>query len=256
MPLLGKQPEITEHLRKELLTKYLPETPTSIVVLSAHWECPIVSITSSTNPPMLYDYSGFPPESYQYQYPAPGSAELANKIQGLLEQHGIKSQLDDKRGFDHGVFVPLMLMYPNPIIPVVCVSLDASLSIEKNLEIGSALQSLREEGVLILGSGYTFHNMDGFFNPTNEILSASAEFNTWLKETMTSRDDNDGVDAMVLKTKLLEWEKAPCARLCHPREEHLLPLFMTAAAAGWNSKAEVIYESTELGITVSGYLFH
>ena len=254
MPLLGKQPEITHHLRKELVTKYLPETPTSIVVLSAHWESHIVSITSSANPSMVYDYSGFPPESYMYQYPAPGSPELANKIQGLFEQHGIKSQLDDKRGYDHGVFVPLMLMYPNPIIPVVCVSLDASLSIEKNLKIGSALQSLREEGVLILGSGYTFHNMGGFFNPTKEILSASTEFNTWLKETMTNRDDREGGTA--LKAKLLEWEKAPGARLCHPREEHLLPLFMTAAAAGWNSKAEVIYESTELGISVSGYLFH
>jgi aromatic ring-opening dioxygenase catalytic subunit (LigB family) len=250
MPLMGKQPDLVRHM-KEAVTKYFPEAPKSIVVLSAHWESNVVSISSSPHPSMLYDYGGFPPETYKYQYPAPGSPELANKIHGLFEKQGISSRLDDKRGYDHGVFVPLMIMYPDATIPVVCVSLDASLSVDKNIKIGTALQNLREEGILILGSGFTFHNMGAFFNRSERLQNASVEFNSWLKETMTGGGSNT-------ETQLLGWEKAPGARLCHPREEHLLPLFMTAAAAGWDSQAEVIYDSSDQlsGYAVSGYLFH
>ena len=252
MPLLGQQPELVRHM-KEVVTKYLPDKPTSIVVLSAHWESNTVSITSSAHPSMIYDYGGFPHETYKYQYPAPGSPELARKIQKLLEKQGVESNLDDTRGFDHGVFVPLMIMYPEARIPVVCVSLDASLSASKNMKVGSALQSLREEGVLILGSGYSFHNMGAFFSPSEYFRKASIQFNNWLKDTIAGSRDIDAKEA-----KLTAWEKAPGARVCHPREEHLLPLFMTAAAAGWDSQAEIIYDTSDKigGYAVSGYLFH
>jgi 4,5-DOPA dioxygenase extradiol len=112
MPLLGKQPELVDQM-KEIVQKHLPQQlPKAIVILSAHWESDPIKITSAERPSMYYDYGGFPPETYEYQYPAPGSPELAKKIQGLLGGQGLKSELDGKRGFDHGVFVPLMIMYP------------------------------------------------------------------------------------------------------------------------------------------------
>jgi hypothetical protein len=114
MPLLGRQPELVEHM-KEVCIKWLPkEKPDAIVVLSAHWESDPVKIVSSSKPSMIYDYNGFPPETYEYNYPAPGSPPLASKIKSLLEGSGLKSELDDQRGFDHGVFIPLIIMYPKP----------------------------------------------------------------------------------------------------------------------------------------------
>jgi aromatic ring-opening dioxygenase catalytic subunit (LigB family) len=148
MPLLGKQQNLVKHM-KDLVKNYLPpEKPKAIVVFSAHWESDPVKITSSSNPKMLYDYYGFPPESYEYEYPAPGSTELAQRIHGLLTTQGIDSELDNERGFDHGVFVPLMIMYPDADIPVVCVSLHSSLAPEINIGIGQALKPLRDDGIL------------------------------------------------------------------------------------------------------------
>lgn len=145
LPLMGRQPIITKHM-KELVTKVIPEKPQAIVVISAHYEANPIAITSSANPSMYFDYYGFPPETYQYQYPAKGSPDLAQKIQKLLSEKGIESELDNKRGFDHGVFVPLMLMYPAADIPVVSVSLHSSLSTDIHLALGNALAPLRDEG--------------------------------------------------------------------------------------------------------------
>jgi 4,5-DOPA dioxygenase extradiol len=245
MPLLGKQQNLVKHM-KDLVKNYLPpEKPKAIVVFSAHWESDPVKITSSSNPKMLYDYYGFPPESYEYEYPAPGSIELAQRIHGLLTTQGIDSELDNERGFDHGVFVPLMIMYPDADIPVVCVSLHSSLAPEINIGIGQALKPLRDDGILVLGSGYTFHNLKSFFNPSSESYQASSEFNEWLKQTMSRNDVLD---------RLAEWESAPGARLAHPREEHLIPLFMTAATGGM---PQLIFdvEAKTGDHAVSGYLF-
>lgn len=248
LPLLGQQPNLVEHM-KEVARTLLPEKPTSIVVVSAHWESDPVKITSSPKPKMLFDYYGFPPETYKYEYNAPGSPELAAQIQNLLDGAGIDCELDDKRGFDHGVFIPLMMMYPEADIPVVCVSLHSSLAAETHINIGKALRSLREEGTLILGSGYTFHNLPAMFNPTKETHKAATDFNEWLKSTMLSGDDR--LDMLRL------WTKAPGARIAHPREEHLLPLFMTAASAVEGETAELIFdvEAKPGGHAVSGYLF-
>jgi 4,5-DOPA dioxygenase extradiol len=160
LPLMGRQDSISRHL-KEVVKKYLPDPPKSIVVISAHWESDNdkIKITSSANPSMLFDYYGFPPETYYYDYPAKGDPDLATRIQDILNKDGIDSEKDMSRGFDHGVFVPLLLMYPQAQIPVVCVSLHRSLDAEIHMKIGKALSPLREEEVLILGSGYTFHNM-------------------------------------------------------------------------------------------------
>ena len=140
---------------KETVTKWLPsERPKAIVVVSAHWETEPIQITSSPNPSMYFDYYGFPPETYEYQYPAPGHPELAHQIQELIQDKaGMEAQLNESRGFDHGVFIPLMIMYPKADIPVVCVSLHKSLSAETHWNLGRALSPLRDQGMLILGSG-------------------------------------------------------------------------------------------------------
>jgi aromatic ring-opening dioxygenase catalytic subunit (LigB family) len=244
LPLLGKQQNLVEHMRDVVKTR-LPSKPSAILVLSAHWESDPIKITSATNPTMLFDYYGFPPESYDYKYPAPGSPDLARRIQTLLDKQGIQSELDEKRGFDHGVFVPLLIMYPEANIPVVCVSLHTSLDPNVHISVGQALQPLRDDDVLILGSGYTFHNLKAFFNPSSETYKASTDFNEWLKQTMAS--DN------VLE-RLKEWESAPSARMAHPREEHVLPLIMAAATGG---TPQLIFdvEAKSGEHAVSGYLF-
>lgn len=263
MPLLGRQPELVAQM-KEVRTKWLDNNkPDAIVVLSAHWESDPIQITSSARPSMLYDYSGFPPETYTYDYPAPGSPELASKIKKLLlDESGLESELNGMRGFDHGVFVPLMIMYPKADIPVVAVSLHSSLSAETNMKIGKALAPLRDENILLLGSGYTFHNMQGFYNPSDETYKASTDFNDWLKDTITRNnisgdDGDDGNKSTVLLQKLQAWDKAPGARLSHPREEHLIPLLMIAAAAAPGSEAKVIFDAKagDGQHAVSSYLF-
>lgn len=249
MPLMGKQNGITNHLQ-EVAKKFLPTPPKAIVVISAHWESDPIKITSSSNPGLLYDYYGFPPETYEYKYPARGDPELSSKIKAQLQKQGLKSELDKKRGFDHGVFVPLMLMYPKADIPVVCVSLHQSLKPETNIAIGKALRPLREDGVLILGSGYTFHNMQSFFHPSDDSHKASRKFNEWLKKTIVEEGNLDA---------LKDWAKAPGAKLCHPREEHLMPLLVIAGAATAEDgceQAQVVYDNTSDGDhAVSSYLF-
>ena len=187
MPLLGRQPSIANHIQS-VRKLYLPKEtlPKLIVIISAHWEADPVRISSSPNPHTDFDYHGFPPESYEYSYPAPGSPAFAKKIQNLLDKAGIPNRLDEKRGFDHGVFIPLMLLYPEANIPVVCVSIHGSLDAKANIELGRALAPLIDEngddgGVLILGSGYTFHNMQAFFHPSNATYKASVQFNEWLR---------------------------------------------------------------------------
>lgn len=258
MPLLGRQPELVQNM-KDIATNFLPkEEPKAIVVLSAHWESNPIKISSSPKPKMYFDYYGFPPQTYEYEYPAPGSPELADRIQDLLGSHNLKSELDPSRGFDHGVFIPLMIMYPQATIPVVCVSLDASLDAERNMKIGEALSPLRDEGVLIMGSGYSFHNMEAFFGPTQKTVEGSLAFNQWLKSTIMDTDSD-------YLEKLKDWDKAPGGRISHPREEHLLPLLMVAAAGGKEAKPTLIYDTTKEaqhdplhGITnhaVTGYMF-
>ena len=250
LPLLGRQPVLVEHM-KETVQKFLPKTkPTAVVVLSAHWESDPVKITSSKHPNLLFDYYGFPPETYEYIYKAPGHPELAEKIHNLLDKQGIRSELDPKRGLDHGVFIPLMLMYPEADIPVVAVSMDASLSAEKNMAIGAALEPLRDQGVLILGSGYSFHNMEAFFHPSKHTQEQARRFNTWLQQTLLGSSTLKPVLPLLAK-----WQNAPGARVCHPREEHLLPLFMTAAAAGPAAQAKLIWSDDKSDHAISSFMF-
>jgi aromatic ring-opening dioxygenase catalytic subunit (LigB family) len=173
---------------------------------------------------MDYDYHGFPEHTYRLQYPAPGSPALAARVRELLDGAGLASRDDPGRGFDHGTFVPLGLMYPQADVPVVLLSLKSSFDPAEHLRAGGALAPLRDEGILILGSGLTYHNMRGFGR--GEFTPVAQAFESYLSAAVAAPD------AATRNARLLAWESAPAARLAHPREDHLLPLMVVAGAAG------------------------
>lgn len=219
--------------------------PKAVLVVSAHWEEALPTVMTSPRPPMLYDYYGFPPASYSIKWPAPGHPELAARVRSLLESAGIASAANDERGFDHGTFVPLKLAYPEADVPTVQLSLKRGLDPAEHLAIGRALAPLRDEGVFIVGSGMTFHDLRGFGNPASRPVSEA--FDAWLQASMV-------LDASARDRRLLEWASAPSGRKAHPREEHLLPLMVVAGAAGADRGA-VAYDGTILGLRLSGYRF-
>ncbi len=220
-------------------------TPKALLVISAHWEEPVPTVMTAAHPPMLYDYYGFPPDSYKITWPAPGDPALALRVQALLEAGGFPSAADSKRGFDHGTFVPLKLTYPNAEIPTVQLSLKRGLDPAEHLAIGRALAPLRDEGVFIVGSGMTYHNMRGFGNPA--AVPTSEAFDAWLRETAA-------MEPAARDARLKAWTQAPAARLVHPREEHLLPMMVIAGAAGAD-RGKVAYNGTMMGVRLSAYHF-
>ncbi len=220
----------------------LPATPKAILVITAHWEAPVVSISGSSE--LIFDYYGFPEPMYALTYPAPASPELAQQAARLLTKANIEHKVDMERGWDHGVFIPLMLMFPAADIPVVALSLRQDLDPAAHAEIGRALAPLREEGVLLVGSGMSYHNLSRITNGE----TASTAFDHWLDAALagdkTHRSDN-----------LNQWLLAPSAREAHPREEHLLPL-MVISAAGSDQPAEKIWQGKVGSSHVSSWLFN
>ena len=242
--------KLSRHLRD--LATMTSEKPLAILVISAHWEEADFAVTSSPTPPMLFDYYGFPKHTYEYKYSPPGDPKMAERVCELLQVAGHTCKLNDKRGYDHGVFVPLLLAYPDASIPVIALSLHASLDPGVHLSAGRALAPLRQEGVLILGSGISFHNMRAFDmmgGGANRPEAAGAAFDEALVAAVTATD-TDARD-----TALLQWEQMPEARFCHPREEHLLPLLVAAGAAGEGTVGERIYGENYMGCAVSGFRF-
>lgn len=241
MPLLGdpshrdmvdRLKEIAGNLRK----------PSAILVISAHWEEAVPTVTSGSHPPLIYDYAGFPSEAYSITYSCQGEPVLASQVCQALEQAGIPSELDEQRGFDHGLFVPLKLMYPQADIPCVQLSLVKSLDAETHLSIGRALQALDYDNLLVIGSGFSFHNMRAFFAAaTPEIQARNQAFEDWLEETCgdTTLQEPERAE------RLAQWERAPHARFCHPREEHLLPLHVCYGLA--NKPCDTHISATILG---------
>jgi len=223
----------------------LPETPKALLVVSAHWEAPVPTVTSASAPPLFYDYYEFPPDMYQLAWGAPGSPRLAERVRGLLSGAGIDSGADGRRGFDHGVFVPLKVAYPEPHIPTVQLSLQSGLDAAKHLAIGRALAPLRDEGVLIVGSGMSYHNMRGFMLPAS--LETSRRFDAWLHSTVAAAPaERDAA--------LARWTSAPAARECHPREEHLIPLMVAAGAAG-DDRGRTDFRGLAMGVALSSVTF-
>lgn len=224
--------------------------PDAIVLISAHWEANQATITSAKNPDLIYDYYGFPDEAYQITYPCAGHPTLANQIKQAFDNQGIQSVMDDNRGFDHGLYVPLKIMYPNADIPCVQVSLLNSLDPEAHLALGKALQGLHKQNVLVLGSGFSFHNMSAFFGDDSQrTRQLNSDFENWLKETCSDTTINEQERA----TRLKQWASAPGARFCHPREEHLLPLHVCYGVA--QTPCTKRYELTVLNRQTSMYLW-
>lgn len=222
--------------------KALPRTaPRALLVISAHWEENVPTVMTSPRPPMLYDYYGFPPETYTITWPAPGEPALAARVQDLLGTAGFATATNAERGFDHGTFVPLKLTYPDADIPTVQLSLVAGLDPAKHLAIGRALAPLRDEGVFIIGSGMSYHNMRGFRD--RSLHPSSETFDAWLREAATA-------EPAERDRKLGHWADAPAARVCHPREEHLLPLMVIAGAAGAD-RGTIPYNGTIGGLRIS-----
>ena len=236
----------------DALAKYLrdlaslPKTPPkALLVVSAHWEESSPTVMTSASPPVFYDYYGFPPASYEITWPAPGDPALAARVRSLLEAAGFSTAEDPKRGFDHGTFIPLKLTYPDANVPTVQLSLKKGLDPKEHLAIGRALAPLRDEGVFIVGSGSSYHNMRGFGDPR---ATGSAEaFDAWLRETVAATSDERD-------RRLADWVKAPAARQVHPREEHLLPLMVVAGAAGKDPGA-IGYGGTFMGLKLSAVHF-
>jgi aromatic ring-opening dioxygenase catalytic subunit (LigB family) len=221
-----------------------PEPPRALLVVSAHWEQPQPTVMNGARPPLLFDYYGFPAESYELTWPAPGEPQLAARVQELLGAAGIPSSSDAERGFDHGTFVPLKLAYPDAQIPTVQLSLKAGLNPQEHLAIGRALEPLRNEGVFIIGSGMSYHNMRAM-GPQGRPFAAA--FDAWLRDAATR-------PAAERDARLAEWTSAPAARGAHPREEHLLPLMVIAGAAG-QDQGRVAYHDTLMGLEISAYAF-
>lgn len=227
------------------LPSVLAEPPKAILLVSAHWEEAVPTVSSAAKPPMLYDYYGFPPETYQVVWPAPGDPALAARVRAVLDAAGIRSGDDGARGFDHATFVPLGVAWPKAEVPTVQLSLVAGLDPATHLRIGRALATLRDEGVFIVGSGLSYHNMRGFGSAQG--AEASVVFDAWLGQVVAAAPD-------ARDASLTAWAQAPAGRACHPREEHLLPLMVVAGAAGADV-GRVTYNDRILGTRVSAVQF-
>ncbi len=251
----GPWPLLGDHRHVDLI-RFLEEVPallvkpSAILVISGHWEEKRVTVTGGSAPPLFFDYYGFPEETYKITYPAPGEPALAGKIVKVLENHGIQADFDDQRGFDHGVFVPLKIMYPEATIPCVQLSLLSSLHPAEHIAIGRALADLQEENLLIIGSGASFHNLRAFHEePTKEATAANESFEKWLIDTLS----NENMSEKERERRLDNWQSAPAARYCHPREEHLLPLHVCYGIT--SSPTDLVVEVEFLGKKTSSYIW-
>jgi aromatic ring-opening dioxygenase catalytic subunit (LigB family) len=235
---------LENYLRK--LPEMLPRRPDALLIVSGHWEMQKPTVLAAPKPALLFDYFGFPPHTYQLKYPAPGAPELASQVRRLLADAGMDSGEDLTRGYDHGIFVPLKVMFPEADIPILQLSLQTGLDPARHIAIGNAISSLRNQNVLIIGSGLSFHNLSAMGDP--RALAPARSFDRWLVETLC-----DGpVESR--ERALAKWSQAPGGRECHPREEHLLPLMVAAGAASGESGRHV-FSDTIWGKPISAFHF-
>jgi aromatic ring-opening dioxygenase catalytic subunit (LigB family) len=220
----------------------------AILAISAHWEEKQPTVHFGTRPGMLYDYYGFPPHTYHLKWPAPGAPDVAARLEELLQNAGFQTQRERERGYDHGTFVPLMLAFPEAWIPVAQVSLVSSLDPVLHVNLGRALEPLRDEGVLILASGMSYHNLRGLMSGGPTVASDSERFDAWLATTLAIADPAER------RAALADWKRAPGALGSHPRSEHLVPVFVAAGAAGSDTGHRDFSEML-MGARVSGHVF-
>lgn len=243
------------HAALEASLKALPAqlgvTPAAVLVVSGHWEEADIAVMASPAPPMVYDFGGFPEELYRIRYSAPGAPALAQRVHALVGAAGLASHLDAERGFDHGAYSLLAVMYPAADVPVIQVSMRADYDPDAHLRLGRALAPLREEGVLVIGSGSSYHNMWAFQGRyRGDAATESAQFDDWLKESLV-----ESTPAQRLE-RLGQWEAAPHARAVHPREDHLIPLHVAVGAAEGDAGRVVHHDPAFFGgLTLSSYRF-
>ena len=224
----------------------LPDKPRAVLVISGHWEEDRFTVMSGAAPGMVYDYGGFPAHTYQVRYAAPGAPEVAERVKALIEGAGLPAALDPARGYDHGTFVPLAVMWPDADVPVLQLSLRRGYAPDEHLALGRALAPLRDEGVLIVGSGLSFHNLRAF-GPA--ARAPSEAFDGWLHQALSAAPRER-------TRQLVQWEGAPAARIAHPREDHLVPLLVAVGAAEQEPAQRVYHERDFMGgVTASSYRF-
>ena len=229
------------------MPRQIGDTPRAVLVVSGHWESDDFAVMASARPPMLYDYSGFPAHTYQVVYAAPGAPAIAQRVHALIQAAGLPSHLDPERGFDHGTFAPLVVMYPAADVPVLQLSLRHHMDPAEHIALGRAIAPLRDEGVLIVGSGLSYHNL-GRFGAAGRAPSEA--FDAWLQTTLVGSAPKER------EARLLQWTSAPAARTAHPREDHLIPL-MVALGAAEDETATCVYHEENIfgGVTASSFRF-
>lgn len=230
------------------MRRELADAPRAVLMVSGHWEEFRFTLSSGHRPGMVYDYSGFPPETYRIRYAAPGLPVLAETAANLLRSAGLEAGTDATRGFDHGTFSLMEVLYPEETMPLVQMSLRADLDPTAHLAAGRALAPLRDEGVLIVGSGLSYHNLAQLRGTAGH--EPSRRFDAWLQETLIAASPSDR------EARLIDWARAPSARAAHPHEDHLVPLLVAAGAAG-SSPAALTYHQKDFagGITASSFRF-
>jgi aromatic ring-opening dioxygenase catalytic subunit (LigB family) len=244
------RPGMYDQLEASLIgvRRELGETPRAILMVSGHWEADRFLVSSAARPPMLYDYGGFPEHTYRIRYDAPGDPALAKTVSVMLERGGVSSGLDPQRGFDHGTFSLMYPMYPDADVPLLQLSINANYDPAEHIKVGKLLAPLRDQGVLIVGSGFSFHNMQAMFSSAGKELSAT--FDNWLERILID------APAEERQRQLLRWAEAPAARMAHPQEDHLIPLMVAVGAADGDDGTRVYHQQDFRGmLTVSSYRF-
>lgn len=236
------------HFLKSWKDKMFADRPNSILIISGHWETSVPTVNMVDNNDTIYDFYGFPTEMYELKYPAPGAPELAKRVKELLMASGFNDVNEDrKRGLDHGAWVPLMLMYPEANIPICQLSLQPDRDGTYHYNVGKALAPLKDEGVLIIGSGSSTHNLRALNFGSNTVPSWASEFDTWLKDALLEGRYED----------VNHYEgKAPHSKMAHPEPEHFYPLHVAMGAAGENAEAKLIHHSWSHGtLSYASYSF-
>ncbi|MBD0383322.1 DODA-type extradiol aromatic ring-opening family dioxygenase [Paenibacillus sedimenti] len=239
-----EQHAYTEFLRK--LASSIPR-PKAIVLFSAHWESRLQQISSAIQLETIYDFTGFPEELYAIKYPAKGDLTLSLHIQQLFQDEGIDCEMNDQRGLDHGSWAPLHIMYPDASIPVVALSVNPRLTPEEHYRVGAALSALREQQVLILGSGGTVHNLRRLDrrNPAPQVWAL--KFDEWLAEQLETWN---------LEALFSYEDRAPFAAEAVPTPEHFVPLLIALGAADTSHKARLLHHSFQMGtLSLSCWMF-
>ncbi|KAF2396475.1 Extradiol aromatic ring-opening dioxygenase [Trichodelitschia bisporula] len=256
MPAMGdpSHKDIVKSLKRrlpEILKLNTPERPQAIILITAHWSERNPTVSNGEKPKLFYDYYGFPPEAYKLQYDAPGSPAIAKEVVDALKSAGLKPQTDSQRGWDHGVFIPMLLIHPAADIPIIQLSVLSSESPTTHYEMGKALRPLRDRNVAIIGSGFaSFHNLRLMFSGALNDPTFRARHTDWNKAVTEGVSEPD---AKLRQKKLEDWRSWPMANECHPPSagEHFMPLLVCAGAGGDGAAGSYVDEF--MGLDIHSY---